>query len=685
MFFLSCLTVFSQTVSIDSLKDKLAKATNPADSLIILYNIFDLTHTDESIPLLEEIYELSARQKDYESVNTALALLSSFNTGNDSIQIELIKRASELPPLDINRATLLYLKARQEHVSTKKMSSNEKQQKLLKYLADYRERDWTQADIYEQTESLFMLVNYLSETTNGDMLTKYLLELQELVQKIDNLNVISLFNSIASQTFIDNDMFEAAAQANRDKLSLIEKFDSTPQAQKRPFRSHNGMLFNTYLSLLTCEEVLSDDELDEYYNGMVKIEKENPASRFSKNHLRRAAIYYNIGKQNYARALPLIKEQLNETNPETERRRLLALLIEAAKAENDKATLLVALDEHNAMLKKHIAEKADANYKELQILYDVQNLKQMNANLTHDNQVIAMERQRAIIIAAIIGLILVILILIFLWRSYSRAHRLSKDLSSSNIILTNERDNLKDTQRDLIEARDKAKAADRVKTDFVASLSHEIRTPLNNIIEYSNLISDSVTGETAPYIKRFAEIVSRNSALLNTLANDILDGQSLENPGMGVRMVPTSAKSVCQHALINMDNSLKPGVKLLFTSIDDPDVIFNTDPHRVEQILRNLLDNAIKFTQKGVIKLSYCTDPNRQSVIFSVTDTGAGIPAGKEEDIFERFGKLDPQSTGNGLGLYVARTLARLINSVLTLDTSYHDGARFQLEVPISA
>ena len=90
------------------------------------------------------------------------------------------------------------------------------------------------------------------------------------------------------------------------------------------------------------------------------------------------------------------------------------------------------------------------------------------------NEIRRIERQRAITVAIIIGLVLVIVILLFLWRSYSKAHQLSKDLSSSNRILANERDNLKDTQRDLIEARDRAKAAERVKTDFVMSLNHEM-------------------------------------------------------------------------------------------------------------------------------------------------------------------------------------------------------------------
>ena len=683
---LCCLPVFSQAALLDSLKEELANAKNPSDSLILLYNIFDITHTDESNPILEEIYNLGVREKRYDAVNQVLCLLSSFNSQSDSMQAELIKRAESLPKYDSNRAALLYVKVRSASVATKRMSSEEKQEKLLEYLTEYRERDWTkQSDIYEQAESLFMLVNFLSQATSGDMLTRYLLELQEIVKKIDNIYITSLFNSIASQTFIDNGMYEAAAQANRDKLSLTEKFDNTPEALKRPYRSHDGMLFNTYLSLLMCEEVLSDEELDEYYNGIVNIERAKPASRFSKSHMRRAAIYYHMGKKHYAQALPLIKEQLNETNPDNERRRLLAMLIEAARAENDKTTLLDALDEHNTLLKQHIADKADASYRELQILYDVQNLRQINASLIHDNQIITIERQRAITVAIIIGLILVIVILIFLWRSYSKAHQLSKDLSSSNRILANERDNLKDTQRDLIEARDRAKAAERVKTDFVMSLNHEIRTPLNNIIEYSNLISDSVTGDTAPYIKRFAEIVTRNSELLSTIANDILNGSSTESSNMSVRVVPASAKDICQHALLNMEHTLKPGVKLVFTSAEDTDVIFNTDPHRVEQILRNLLDNAIKFTDEGTIKLSYHTDNVRQSIIFDVTDTGIGIPAGKEEEIFMRFGKVNQNTPGNGLGLFVARQLAQLLNGVLTLDSNYKNGARFMLEIPFSA
>lgn len=135
--------------------------------------------------------------------------------------------------------------------------------------------------------------------------------------------------------------------------------------------------------------------------------------------------------------------------------------------------------------------------------------------------------------------------------------------------------------------------------------------------------------------------------------------------------------------MASMDRLLKPDVKLIFANADDQDLIINTDPQRLEQILRNLLSNALKFTYKGFVRLGYTINKNTSQVIINVTDSGPGIPAGKEELIFERFEKLGSHLPGNGLGLCVARMFTELLNGRLYLDTTYTSGARFILEIPM--
>ena len=122
----------------------------------------------------------------------------------------------------------------------------------------------------------------------------------------------------------------------------------------------------------------------------------------------------------------------------------------------------------------------------------------------------------------------------------------------------------------------------------------------------------------------------------------------------------------------------------MFANAGQDDVNIYTDPHRVEQVLLNLLTNAAKFTEKGTITLSYEFSSDRENLIFTVTDTGIGIPRGKEEIIFTRFEKLNSTTQGNGLGLYISRLLAGLLKGSLRLDPDYRQGARFIFTIPVN-
>ena len=122
---------------------------------------------------------------------------------------------------------------------------------------------------------------------------------------------------------------------------------------------------------------------------------------------------------------------------------------------------------------------------------------------------------------------------------------------------------------------------------------------------------------------------------------------------------------------------------MIFTPQPQPDTTIKTDRRRVEQVLINLLNNAAKFTTNGLITLSYILNTDAGTVTFSVTDTGIGIPKGKESIIFERFEKLDSSTQGSGLGLNICRLISQLLKGNISVDTSYRDGARFLFTIPI--
>ena len=282
-----------------------------------------------------------------------------------------------------------------------------------------------------------------------------------------------------------------------------------------------------------------------------------------------------------------------------------------------------------------------------------------------------------------ISLIVLVIMVIVLVVMFRRTKKLIRNVEQSNNLLMKERDSLRRTQKELVKARDQSKKSESIKSDFVNNMSRELLTPLSAIVEYSNLIADCVDDERHSYVKRFADLVSLNSDLLLTLVNDVLELPSLESSKLSINLVPTSLKEICQVSLDATQKHINPGVSLVFANENDSDTTIRTDPHRVEQVLIHILNNAAKFTEKGSIIFEYRIAEDRKTMTFTVTDTGIGIPKGKEDVIFSRFEKVDSSTQGNGLGLYISRLLASLLKGELILDQSYRTGARFIFTIPI--
>ena len=229
--------------------------------------------------------------------------------------------------------------------------------------------------------------------------------------------------------------------------------------------------------------------------------------------------------------------------------------------------------------------------------------------------------------------------------------------------------------------KDKAELSDRLKSAFLANMSHEIRTPLNAIVGFSSLMQ----GEELSQEERaeYCAIVVNNSEMLLTLLNDILDISSLECGKIRFNYSAEEIVQICQHILMTTAHTCQPGVEgRLECAVDS--YMLTTDVHRLSQILINLLTNAAKFTSEGSIVLGVEICPEQNEVLFSVTDTGPGIPLDKQEMIFNRFEKLDGnKKKGTGLGLAICRQIAMIFGGRIWVDPTYTGGARFIFAHPI--
>lgn len=266
-----------------------------------------------------------------------------------------------------------------------------------------------------------------------------------------------------------------------------------------------------------------------------------------------------------------------------------------------------------------------------------------------------------------LGILLLVLLLLFVTWLLLRVQRLKRTLE--------------EREGQLVVARERAEESDMLKSAFLANLSHEIRTPLNAIVGFSSLMqSEELSQEERA---EYCDIVVNNSEMLLTLLNDILDISSLECGKIRFNYASEEIVQICQHALMTTAHTRQEGVEGRFECAVDS-FMLTTDAHRLSQILINLLTNAGKFTSEGSITLGVEIDKEHGEVLFSVTDTGPGIPPDKQEMVFNRFEKLEGnKKKGTGLGLAICRQIAVIIGGRIWVDPTYTGGARFIFAHPL--
>jgi PAS domain S-box-containing protein len=239
---------------------------------------------------------------------------------------------------------------------------------------------------------------------------------------------------------------------------------------------------------------------------------------------------------------------------------------------------------------------------------------------------------------------------------------------------------------ELDEKAKELRQADEMKTRFLSNISHEFRTPLNSIFALSSLLIDRVDGELTAEQEKQVGFIRKAADSLLELVNDLLDLAKVRAGKIDVRVAEFNAVNLFS-ALRGMLRSLlvNEAVTLVF---EDPEGLptLSTDEGKVSQILRNFISNALKFTERGEVRVTARYDEDSGAVTFSVSDTGVGIAREDQEKIFEEFIQLanapHSQIKGTGLGLPLCRKLAELLGGRIDLESEVGAGSKFSLTVP---
>lgn len=454
--------------------------------------------------------------------------------------------------------------------------------------------------------------------------------------------------------------------------TLLQKMEQEKGPDKwvnYPFREKYVILYSNYINLYVArkEAAKADDMVREIASYP---EKENSPYIISIYNLAMARYY--LFKRDYSKALAEIEKVLAVDYSSEPLETKISILKAAGKREE-------ALAEHEKLLsfiKKSNTTLFSRQLNQLRTLHDLNEKKMQEQRLLFQKEQLS-KKQTQLTASLIFSCILLVLFYLLIWYAI-HTRRLKNTLQKERGMLLETSKKLRVAKEQAEIAREQAEESNRMKSSFIANISHEIRTPLNAIVGFSELLEDAEEEEKREFVK----IIHNNTDLLLKLVNDVLELSHLESASFQVKLRDTGIHVCCQNALNSMRHKVQPGVKLNFTCSDDSFTL-KTDPLRLQQLLINLLTNAAKFTEQGEITLDYRVEPEKKQVVFSVTDTGCGIPPEKQETIFNCFEKIDEFKQGAGLGLAISRTIATCFQGSLSVDPAYTHGARFVFIHPI--
>lgn len=346
------------------------------------------------------------------------------------------------------------------------------------------------------------------------------------------------------------------------------------------------------------------------------------------------------------------------------------ILLESGKYKEAAFAYDFALNELDSMY----CESFSKQINQLRTIHEFDKLEIKNNQLEIESRTLKLK-----IVISLAVILLAISVVSFVY--IIRIRKIRNKLRISDKMLKEDKRRLLESEKELIAEKEKVEKSLKYKDIFLANMNHEVRTPLNAIVGFSSLLTDLYKDEPS---QEYINIIKYNTDLLLKLINDTVDASSLQTGLLTFDYEQVDINSTCSSLIEEMKCNLKDGVILHFIPDIEGEFYFRTDTIRLSQLLSNLLLNSIKFTEKGDIYLRYKIDNEAKQVIFSVEDTGKGIPEEMQKIIFESFQKVDVFGQGLGLGLTLVKLISIKLGGSVAVDSSYKNGTRIIFIHPIN-
>lgn len=241
------------------------------------------------------------------------------------------------------------------------------------------------------------------------------------------------------------------------------------------------------------------------------------------------------------------------------------------------------------------------------------------------------------------------------------------------------------TEKELIAAKERAEESDKLKSAFIKNMSHEVRTPLNSIIGFSKLISQPNNNNKD--LEEYSSQIQENTGKLIAIIDDIIEISKIYAGQVHAKLNPFDFTQLIKDIVYEWNyKAIEKNIKLDLTiEMPSNEYILNSDKAKIEEILNHIIDNSIKFTDKGGVEIN--CKVNNKNLKISITDTGIGIPEDMQQIVFEPFRQVECGTTrkygGNGLGLTLAKAHTGLLNGSITLESKLNKGTKVMISLPI--
>ena len=655
---------------LDTLRSNMLNERQQMECYVNLYDLSD--DSDSQSVYIRKALNRAVRLKDQEYIFETLDILCRIHKNTPDSLYYYQQIGEECLTGDYRNFCMAWLKA---YPSVRKMDEADKPDEANGEITRYKQHKINLSDKPQEVRwemilcSAMECVEYFSPGVirSEDRIT-HLENIHRLVSELP-FEVSYKFNwyYLTRLEFIYRTMnrVDGGAKAVKALDELERLYDAQFERsfyKRRPYlRTHDreSLRLGVYSELLYLGEAIGRKRADEVYLRMKDYYQLRKSEKSRRDFLSSVLPYYSYTEQ-YDLALQGIDELLAQTDSTDVNRRteLLAKKIELiTRWKQHYREGFDAFWEYNSLMDRTRMEETDEKLAEMRSLFEVDKLKIEQVELQAHYHRIAL-------VAA-----LVLSFVFFVWGFYQYWLKRRLKAAQRALLLANEK---------VAEESERAKASDRMKTEFLQSMSHEIRTPLNSICGFSALLlNEDIDAEEK---KGFPAIIEKNSRQLTDLFESILQVSDLSSSLELFPMEQVDILPDCIELLeVYRQKTCARGLTWIFDSALTQCLI-NTNVLYLKYVIEHLLGNAAKFTEAGSIHMSLKRIDDK--VCISIADTGVGVPADKAGYIFGRFTKLDDFKPGTGLGLYSCRLIVNRLGGSIYLDTSYQGGACFCIELP---